>query len=95
MPGDEKQPQLCPSAVLCVSWQKRTLSASNMGVPMRHSMYVKNAEPTVDELLADPITHLVMSRDGVEPGEVLAAIERARETMRRNHERSVNVPAAA
>jgi hypothetical protein len=58
-------------------------------------MYVKNTEPTVDELLADPITHLVMSRDGVKPGEVLAAIERARETMRRNHERSVNVPAAA
>jgi hypothetical protein len=78
-----------------MSWQKGTLSASNVEVRMRHSIYVKNTEPTVDELLADPITHQLMSRDGVETGEVLAVVERAKESIRRNREWSVNVPAAA
>lgn len=34
-------------------------------------------EPTVSELLSDPIVHLVMRRDGIGPSHVQAAIEQA------------------
>jgi hypothetical protein len=40
-------------------------------------------EPALDEVLADPIVHLVMRRDGIGPGEVRAAIERARAILAR------------
>ncbi len=34
-------------------------------------------EPPLDEMLADPIVHLVMRRDGIGPDEVLEALEGA------------------
>ena len=49
-----------------------------MTVPMRNSIFNANDEPTVEELLADPIASLLMARDGVQPREVLAIIDRAR-----------------
>jgi hypothetical protein len=36
------------------------------------------AEPALEELLADPVLHLVMRRDGVSPGELRAVIAAAR-----------------
>ena len=32
--------------------------------------YIRNEEPTLEELLAEPIVRLVMARDGVQPAEV-------------------------
>jgi hypothetical protein len=36
------------------------------------------AEPALEELLADPVLHLVMRRDGVSPAELRAVIAAAR-----------------
>ena len=66
-----------------------------MGAPMPDRIFVKNTEPTVAELLADPIMRLILNRDGLQEGDVLAVVERARETLRRSRKGSVNVPAAA
>ena len=35
-------------------------------------------EPAIDDMLADPIVHAVMRRDGIGEGEVRAALARAR-----------------
>lgn len=40
-------------------------------------------EPLLAELLADPLTHLVMRRDGITEREVRAAVEIARRTLPR------------
>jgi len=42
-----------------------------------------HGEPSLTEVLADPIVHLVMGRDGVAPEELTALIERARCGLRR------------
>jgi hypothetical protein len=67
----------------------------NMGAPMPKQIFVKNTEPTVAELLADPIMHLILNRDRLQEGDVLAVVARAKETIRRSRKGSVNVPAAA
>jgi hypothetical protein len=46
-------------------------------------LYRDNTEPAVEELLADPIAHLLMSRDGLEVEAVWAQIEDARMKLRR------------
>lgn len=33
-------------------------------------MYVRNREPSVDEMLSDPLIQLMMERDGLSDGEV-------------------------
>lgn len=38
----------------------------------------QNAEPSIAELLNDPIAHLLMARDGVRVRDVVAIVERAR-----------------
>jgi hypothetical protein len=45
---------------------------------MGKSCYVGNSEPAIGEILADPIVHLVMSRDGLQVYDVRAVITRAR-----------------
>jgi len=40
-------------------------------------------EPRLAELLADPLTHLVMRRDGITEHDVRAAVEIARRTLLR------------
>jgi len=45
-------------------------------------MYIRNAEPTVEELLNDPIAHLLMARDGIEPEQVWAHVNDARRKLR-------------
>lgn len=40
-------------------------------------------EPSVDDLMADPLTALVMRRDHIGPADVLAAVNRARHALRR------------
>jgi hypothetical protein len=41
-------------------------------------MYLVNVEPTVEELLNDPIAHLLMARDGLQPEFVWACVNDAR-----------------
>ena len=41
-------------------------------------MYLRNAEPTVEELLNDPIAHLLRARDGLKTEQVWAYINDAR-----------------
>ena len=50
----------------------------------RPALYCGNAEPSVDELLNDPIVHRLMERDGVAPGEVRDVMAAAR---RQRHSR--------
>jgi len=45
-------------------------------------MHFRNAEPTVEELLDDPIAHLLMARDGIEPEQVWAYVNDARRKLR-------------
>ena len=45
-------------------------------------MYIRNAEPTVEELLNDPIVHLLMACDGIEPDQVWEHVNDARRKLR-------------
>ena len=48
-------------------------------VHVRQSSYVGNSEPAIEEVLADPIVHLVMSRDGLRVDDVRTVITRAQQ----------------
>ena len=41
-------------------------------------MYIRNREPSVDEILSDPVIRLVMERDGLSDAAVRALIADAR-----------------
>jgi len=41
-------------------------------------MYLRNVEPTVEELLNDPIACLLMARDGLQSEQVWACVNDAR-----------------
>ena len=45
-------------------------------------MYSSNTEPTVEELLTDPIAHLLMARDGLQPEYVWACVGAARRKLK-------------
>jgi hypothetical protein len=47
-------------------------------------MYLRNREPSLDELLDDPVTHAVMARDGLSAETIRALVA---ETRRRLHDR--------
>lgn len=55
-------------------------------------MYIHNAEPTVEELLNDPIAHLLMERDRLQLEHVWACVDNARQRlrMREAQERGAN-----
>jgi hypothetical protein len=62
---------------------------------MRNPIFVKNIEPSVEELLTDPIARLLMTRDGVRPREVLAIVDRARVALRQHPFEAAGAPKAA
>ena len=45
-------------------------------------MYLRNAEPTIEELLNDPIAHLLMARDRLQSEQVWAYVNGARRRLR-------------
>lgn len=45
-------------------------------------MYRANAEPTVEELLSDPIVSLLMAHDRLHPTHVRACIDAAKRTLK-------------
>jgi hypothetical protein len=49
---------------------------------MHDRLFRGNAEPTIDELLSDPIARLLRQRDGIAVDDVLATVEQAREALR-------------
>ncbi|MGH7000252.1 MAG: hypothetical protein ACREEA_01950 [Stellaceae bacterium] len=49
---------------------------------MPDRLFHGNAEPTIDELLSDPIAQLLRNRDGIAVGDVLLTIERAKAAWR-------------
>ena len=49
---------------------------------MADKLFRGNAEPTVNELLTDPIAQLLRQRDGIAIDDVLAIVEQAREALR-------------
>ena len=51
-----------------------------MGAP--EPMYVRNTEPTVEELLDDPIAHLLMTSDRLQPEQVWAFVHDARRRLK-------------
>lgn len=52
---------------------------------MRDKLFRGNAEPTIHELLSDPIAELLRQRDRIGVDDVLATIEHAREALRYRH----------
>lgn len=44
-------------------------------------MYIRNREPSLDELLSDPVTRLVMARDGFSDEAVRMLIKEARQRL--------------
>ena len=54
---------------------------------MTQHLAFPNEEPTIAELLNDPIAHLLMKRDGVCVRDVVAVIEAARDRRRAAVER--------
>ena len=53
---------------------------------MAEHSFCKNCEPTIEELLKDPITGLLMARDGVQVADVIELAENAKATLRLRHE---------
>ena len=51
-------------------------------MPMHNKLFHGNAEPTIHDLLSDPIAHLLRQRDGIAVDDVLATVERAREALK-------------
>ena len=51
-------------------------------MPGRPNWTESGPEPKLNDLLADPIVHLVMRRDGLTPEDVWAAVHFARERLR-------------
>jgi len=49
---------------------------------MPNRLFRGNVEPTIDELLTDPIAQLLRKRDRIGIDEVLATVEQAREALR-------------
>ena len=45
-------------------------------------MYLRNAEPPLEELLNDPIAHLLMARDGLQSEQVWAYVKDATRRLR-------------
>jgi hypothetical protein len=58
----------------------------------RQRQYLGNAEPTTDELLSDPITHLLMARDGLHLDHVRAFINQAKNRLLGRTAGSVKAP---
>ena len=56
-------------------------------------MWFRNAEPTVDELLDDPIAQLLMARDRLQPEQVRAYVNDARRKLRDRQSRDREVAA--
>jgi hypothetical protein len=50
---------------------------------MHDKLFHGNAEPTIHDLVSDPIAQLLRQRDGIAVADVLATVERAREALRR------------
>ena len=49
-------------------------------------MHIRNSEPTVEELLDDPIAHLLMTRDRLQSAQVWAYVNDARRKLRDRNE---------
>jgi hypothetical protein len=49
---------------------------------MHDKLFRGNTEPTIHELLTDPIAQLLRQRDGIAIEDVLAAVAHAREALR-------------
>ncbi|MGH7015254.1 MAG: hypothetical protein ACREEL_14070 [Stellaceae bacterium] len=49
---------------------------------MPDRLFHGNAEPTVNELLSDPIAQLLRNRDGIAVDDVLSTIEQAKAAIR-------------
>jgi len=58
-------------------------------------MYVRNREPSLDELLSDPVTRLVMARDGFSDEAVRMLIKEARQRLRARDDAPQAVAATA
>jgi hypothetical protein len=52
---------------------------------MHDKLFRGNAEPTIHELLTDPIAQLLRQRDRIAIDDVLAAVAQAREALRQGH----------
>lgn len=44
-------------------------------------MYIRNTEPSIDDLLDDPIALLLMARDGLSPAAIRAVLGQAKERL--------------
>lgn len=50
---------------------------------MQDRLFRGNIEPSIDELLSDPIAQLLRKRDRIEVDDVLVTVERAKAALRR------------
>ncbi|MGH6995101.1 MAG: hypothetical protein ACREES_05360 [Stellaceae bacterium] len=51
-------------------------------MPMPNCLFHGNIEPSIDELLRDPIAQLLRNRDRIEVDDVLVTVERAKAALR-------------
>ncbi|HYL31534.1 MAG TPA: hypothetical protein VEU53_00135 [Stellaceae bacterium] len=49
---------------------------------MQNRLFHGNIEPSIDELLSDPIAQLLRKRDGIEVDDVLVTVERVKAALR-------------
>ena len=62
---------------------------------MPNRLFHGNIEPSIDELLSDPIAQLLRNRDGIAVDDVLVTVERAKAALRHRCLRRGCVEAAA
>jgi hypothetical protein len=51
---------------------------TSFSIDARHAWADAHVEPSIDEILADPIIHLVLRRDGLTAGAVKACLDQER-----------------
>ncbi|QJP16369.1 hypothetical protein G3545_23670 [Starkeya sp. ORNL1] len=51
---------------------------TSFSIDARHAWADAHVEPSIDDILADPIIHLVLRRDGLTPGAVKARLDQER-----------------
>lgn len=64
-------------------------------MPMPNRLFHGNIEPSIDELLSDPIAQLLRNRDRIAVDDVLVTVERAKAALRHRCRTSGCAEAAA
>jgi hypothetical protein len=67
---------------------KKTTRPNQERCPMAQDYREAGVEPSVEDLMSDPIVHLILRRDRITPADTWAAVTDARRRLRRQRART-------